>query len=198
MSRDLFKSGLKLPERVYIVAPGYDGRAHYSRISKRECVIAVNRGIEAFPTARFWLCSDARLIDEDWFRGVDRNGITTVFSELLDEWDGLSANYTFDPGPVMNIHDFKPKYGCLRMGATVSAQALQFAYWFFAKHITLCGVDMCGSMYFDGTLGDYKDEREEHWPGINRFGLLVEYIKLQEVTVDSLSPTALALEVFDG
>lgn len=199
---NLFDSGIKLPERVFVVAPGLEGRDYYAQIKHGDTVIAVSRGVLAYPNPTYWLCSDARLVYDRWFRDCQHGDEKMIFSEVLRHWcrdrEGewiYYPDYTFSPDPVLSVLDLVPREGVLRCGATVSAQALQMAYWFGAKHVTFVGVDMRGRRYFDGTPGNYKDARDEEWPGIVRFNLLIEWLQRMGMTIDSLSPTALRLKV---
>ena len=193
---NLFKSNLQLPKHVFIVATGQNGREHYARIPVGSHVIAVNKGIIAYPRAKIWLCSDNTLPELDWWETADDNtSAFRIFSDRLIETTHKIADYTFDQDPVMCFHDYEPRRGSLRCGATVSAQALQFAYWFGAAHVTLVGVDMSGGTYFDGTHGKHHSEAEGAWNCINRFNSLILWLQEHGMIVDSLSKTALDVKV---
>jgi hypothetical protein len=193
---NLFKSKLVLPKRVYIVAPGFEGRHYFDAIPPDSYVIAVSKGIIAFPAANIWLCSDSELPEKDWFEyGNDHSKAITIFSERLAERTHKVPDYIFDQDPVLCFHDYEARWGCLRCGCSVSAQAVQLAYHFGAMHVTLVGVDMYGRKYFDGTDGGYIDEREGEWNCIVRFNSLIKWLNEHGMIVDSLSPTALNIEV---
>lgn len=196
---DVFEAGFGVPERVVIVAPGRRAYPEYENLTREMCKIAVNRAILIPRRFDLWVCADVNLVNYEWFREANQQIIASgrrrpvrVFSEDLAE-RGADCDYTFKQNPSLNYNDCAPMRGVLRCGATVTAQAVQLAYFGGARRIELCGADFEGRVYFNGHEANYPDRREESgWPGVRRFAMLVE--NLDGVRVVSRTETRLAVE----
>ena len=66
---DILSIQFILPKRVYILAPGFEGREHFHRIPDDEFVIAVNGAImiDEVPNKHIWMAEDTGLMDYPWF-----------------------------------------------------------------------------------------------------------------------------------
>ena len=159
-----------------------------------------------------WLCADTTLSEQEWFQyeapvtitcefPLDNNlNPTPVFSTSPHSEKALTTLYPdvpyfFTHGRTLRESPaFGPEEGILRSGGSISAQAIQLAYWLGAKHIVLVGVDMEGSKYFDGT--------ENLNPRLMDDGIslhcrmcngLCQWLKVRGTDVVSLSPTKLQI-----
>jgi hypothetical protein len=161
-----------------------------------------------------WLCSDVTLPEEEWFRYyshlivkcdfdvLDPYNPTAVFGKSPDGERSLHKKYpqvpyTFKHGlHLKKTPAYKPLWPGLRGGASIGAQAVQLAYWFGAENIILCGIDMMGDKYMDGSENKVKhmfeDGTSRHLPLFNG---LCKWINTQPGrSVKSLSKTALDIE----
>lgn len=175
---DVFSSGIELPHDVYIVGTGPNGVKHYGEIPADACVIVVNKGIRIPQDmntdwrASYWLCWTSIYRKQAWFENsVLYPTALRIFGYDPKRGEGLSlresCDHSFLGFPSYNPEDNdRRRYpndappgliqGVLRCGGTIAGNALQFAYWFGAKRATLCGVDMRGLIYYDGTsYADY-------------------------------------------
>jgi hypothetical protein len=150
---DIFQSGLRLPPKVCIVAPGPNGRGRYREIPADCYVIAVSKAV-LIPSIRpqLWMMNHTH---QDWYRQADAafHGVR-VYGDLAssqvsppegETWYSYTAEGSLRPDRV------EPIDGCIRIGGSVTGGALQLAYNFGARLILLCGADMSGDDYWDGT-----------------------------------------------
>jgi len=211
VSHDILQLDWKFPsDEVYILAPGPNGKAHYDRIPADAWVIGVNKAImlrEQAPIS-IWLCADGTLPKQKWFVS-EVNSIIQNNSPLSDSHITTPC---FDAGALLRMYPdvpyhfrhgqalrkspkFAPEQGVLRAGGSISAQAVQLAYWLGAKRIVLVGVDMAGGTYFDGMVNLnprlLPDGTSKHCRMLNG---LCQWLKARGVDVVSLSPTALGVK----
>jgi hypothetical protein len=139
--------------------------------------------------------------DQPWFPEANRNfrGIR-VFSRdaALHAAAALRDTpdvYYFVPpsDSFLELEASRPLDRVIRYGATVSACAVQFASIFGAREILLCGVDLSGDEYFDGTVNPNANHGET-WPAAMRLqALLRRLIDERGLSFATLSPTRLEL-----
>src|SRR4051794_19315511 len=199
---DVNDSDLRLAPRVCIVAPGRNGRGHYQRIPADFQVIAVSKAV-LIPdlSPAIWMMTHS---DQAWFPAANRNfrGIR-VFSHdaAIHAADALrdtpDAYYFVPPGDsFLGLEVSRPLDRVIRYGATVSACAVQFAAIFGAREILLCGVDLSGDEYFDGTMNPNANHGQT-WPAAPRLQALVGHlIDERGLTIATLSPTRLELPAY--
>ena len=209
MSRDILAIDWKFPsDDVYVLATGPNGKDHYERIPDGAWVIGVNQAIEIKPVS-IWLCADGTLPKQGWFTDIV-NGIIQNAAPLSDSH---LATPCFSTGTLLNAYPdvpyhfvhgytlrnspkFMPIEGLLRAGGSISAQAMQLAFWLGAKRIVLVGVDMAGRTYFDGTVNRnprlLPDGTSKHCRMLTG---LCQWLKARGTETVSLSPTALNVPV---
>ena len=201
MPVDIFKSDFRFPSRVDILAPGPNGKAHWSRLGP--WVMAVNRAalIPADPDA--WFVSDWWAIKTDWFHSVDRAfGGLRFFSPGLEDCHG-GADYTFklldgrECVKPLGIGTYdKPLDNLLRPDGSVAASAVELAARLGAEEIVLCGVDMYGDTYYDGLMSIAVDcNHKGEWAYTPYFNSLIEWVRGQGVDIWSMNKTALEVDV---
>jgi hypothetical protein len=194
---EVFRSTFRLPATVCILAPGPNGRPHYAEIPADCGVIAVSKAamIPDVPRKLIWMMNHAT---QDWFPEANAQFRgTRVFSagavrEAGDRLDPAAICYYYEPAPDQltpeNVHRVD---GAIRYGTTVSGCALQFAYNFGAQRILLCGVDMSGDDYFDGTSNVHVNHGAV-WPAARTINALVQWLReARGVRVETLSETKL-------
>lgn len=196
---DVFDSDLHLPEKVCIVAPGPNGAGHYREIPSGFTVIAVSKAV-LIPDLRpsLWMMNHVR---QDWFAAADKSftGIRVFKQDAAQESKLINSHhagerYSFDPPKdALGLESFVTVDGCIRIGATISACAVQLAYNFGAREILLCGVDMSGDGYYDGTLNVHPHHGTT-WPAAARLNVLIKWLtEHRGLKFSTLSPTKLDL-----
>lgn len=217
MPIDILQSGFMPGHTIYILAPGPKGKPYWSEIPDNAFVIAVNQAIE-IPNVNksIWLCADKTLPEKKWFKKNlielleacnPLNDVILPTPVILDALIQLILNegvlldsypetsYFFKQGRTLAKSTSECETGVLRGGATISSQAVQLAFLLKVKHIILCGVDMEGHYYYDGTKTDnvQMPRGEEKWLARQWFKALIIWIRKQGIEITSLSPTALEL-----
>lgn len=195
---NILEAGIEIDGTGYVASPGYNAVDHFARIPPDAFTIAVNRAVEAPIAISLWMMMDVQVGECDWYhRGLkiatDRLCVSREFSE--SETSGVDAPYTFEVAPKLRgptesipLGDGVTA-GCIRGGATTSAGAVQLLYQLGARKIVLCGVDMDGTKYFDGSV---MSPVVDYWPIVRaRFDALNGWLREQGVEITSLSETAL-------
>jgi len=208
---------------IYMVSPGGFGRDKYEEIPEDAFVIIVNYAIKIPAYCRangirelkpaIWLCADRNLATAPechWFieelqaimdagypinvEDIKAGGpVVPVFdSGFLGGIFG-SVRVIFDHGNTIRRKQPQPIANRLRGGLTISCQAVQLAYWLGAKRIIICGLDMYGDDYFDDHKTNVSSRRDRIWPQTSHFNRFINWLKLQDVEVVSLSRTALGV-----
>lgn len=195
-----------IPECVYIVGSGPNGRDYWHQIPVDAHVIVVNKAviIEGIPKT-WWLCEDDTLPDQKWFvdcvQKVQKP--LRIFRRCGRMQELFPSKYVFTHDAIWRTacrkYKGKPKFQAPLTygGATISCRALQIAAMRGAKEIILVGVDMSNSLYFDGTEGDCEKEvrRKGEWKQVKVFNQIIRWVIFNtDVKVRSLSETALNVE----
>jgi hypothetical protein len=194
---------------IYVLGTGPKGLPHYHRIPKDAVVIGVNKAIQIWEASDIpmavWLCADGTLPEQKWFTSrvlcmirsnhelADRQRPTVCFSTgvLVDKYPNVP--YYFNHGKTLREPPkYKPVEGVLRAGGNIGMQAVQLAYWKGAKRIVLCGFDMEGGTYFDGSHNINPrlspDGSSLH---LRLAQCLCTILAMHGVKVESISPTKL-------
>jgi hypothetical protein len=189
---NVFTSGFRLPERVCIVAPGPNGCGNYRKIPHGIYVIAVSKAV-LVPSIRprLWVMNHAH---QSWYPEADRAfcGVR-IFGEFAARDTVPPADetwYSFDTaGKSLSPDRVEPVDGCIRVGGTVTGCALQLAYNLGATTILLCGADMSGDGYWDGSSNP-QPSHGATWPAARCLSLLARWmIEEKGLRIATLSPT---------
>lgn len=191
-----------LTQRMYIVAPGINGREHWEEIDPAYFTIIVNKACQ-IPLQRrdLWMVADPTVYNL-------KRGVVPWFSEGLKTCvdiacfdSGMLLNYfkdvryTHEWGPEITRAFIEPVKNRMLGGLTISGRAIQMAYWLGAKEIVLCGVDLCGNQYFDSTERGAEAQHHTAWDRVvPLMQELCDWLKWQGVRIGTLSETALAIE----
>lgn len=195
---DFFKTDLVngMPERVYILATGPNGKEYHDKIPDNAYVIAVNQGIMIRPNCNLWMVFDHRCLSKPWWaEAVTINGPKRLFSRQPIRM--VLCDYTFITTPsLVGKPPDELRRGVLRGGATIAGSAVQAAYYGGAKVITMIGVDMSGLQYYDGSYNNSVTVRgrDQEWVNLQAFNNMVAHIQKNGVIVNSLSKTAISVE----
>ena len=197
---DIFQSGFRLSEKVCILAPGPNGRGHYGEIPADFQVIAVSKAVLIAEVRReIWMMNH---VGQDWYDQANSKfeGVRVFMYEAAMEAEPRLAGrkdcyYFKPPDEALETEVRHPVDGFIRIGATVSACALQFAYNFGASEILLCGVDMSGDEYFDDTA-NLHPHHGETWPAVQRMNPLIRWmVEERGLKIFTLSPTKLDVPI---
>ena len=172
MQYKLFEQFIDLPREVVILGTGPKGKAAFDKIKPSDFVICVNGSIAIEHEnikPKVWILADGETPEKDYFiPGCERSNrekIKRVWSYAVrDRARGRKPHYIF---PMVHDHipGFRPVPDRVRPDATVVGIAIDICYRYGVKHIKLCGVDMSGSKYWDGSYapGNVDDKHGEIW-----------------------------------
>ena len=206
MPNDIFDASFKLPETVYVLAPGRAGVDYYGEI--RGYTIAVNKGV-CIESVRIdlWLswALAYRRWGYQWFRDSMSLGVPKAFG-ITDSQDGLGdledCDYTFlyQPGYDDAPRGLKP--GVLCWGGSISMAAVQLCFWKGVKRCVLVGCDFYDCQYYDGTISHHRglpvpDGKKEgkRWPEADAAQRIINECLSKGMAVYSLSPTSLRVGI---
>jgi hypothetical protein len=193
---ELFASGIRLPHRVCIVAPGPNGIGAHRKIPPGYFVIAVSKAILIDGLAPgLWIMTHS---SQDWFDAAERHcRCPRLFSsQALSERPSLLGGpdrfyFELEKEQLLAGGVLQSVEGCVRRGASVSSCAVQIAYNLGARNILLCGVDMSGDFYWDGSINLLR-QHGETWTAVNGLNALIRFLNQQRnVSFATLSPTRL-------
>ncbi len=197
------RAGICLPDEVCIVAPGPQGVGHYLDIPNHYFVIAVSKAILIDGlNPSLWIMTHA---SQDWFDEADRRcTCRRLFGAgaLRDRPDLPAApDRSYFRCEEEELHAggvLQSVEKCVRRGASVSSCAVQIAYNLGARRILLCGVDMSGDAYWDGSINPHP-YHGERWPAVTAFEALIRFLEVRrKIRISSLSPTKLSVPRFKG
>jgi hypothetical protein len=198
---DVFDAGFTFPERVCVLAPGPNGLACYDQIPKDFYVIGVSRAvlIDQVKIDCWVMQGKSRpfyLPGEQRFSGVRLFRRTFVSAGGAMLAGDSFERYSFDverpsPGAIGDFSALGRRRRTLIGGSSISGNAVQLAHLCGARQILLCGVDMSGDSYVDGTAAIHPTHGET-WSHKWAFDRLIEWIHGHTDTkVWTLSPTKL-------
>ncbi|HSW65408.1 MAG TPA: hypothetical protein VLH56_19180 [Dissulfurispiraceae bacterium] len=168
---DIFSSDIKLPETVYIVATGENGKDYYDYIPKDACTIGLNGALEIGIPFTYYIAFDLECPRQDWWY-CDMGDAIPIFGTGIAHDPRCKYYFKYRPAlqQYQTMYDLIP--GVLRGGASISACAIQFAYYFGAKRIIMVGVDMGGTRHWNGT--DVGKAGRPRWTGADKIEILIE------------------------
>ncbi len=199
---NIFDSGFRLPDKVCILAPGPNGKRHYSRIPAGFCVIAVSRAV-LIPEvrAKVWMMNHA---DQPWYAEAEASfsGVCIFGDGAMEArplLTGKQACYYFTPAEEpLDPDQLRPIDGVIRLGGSIVGCALQLAYNLGAAEILLCGADFSGDEYYNGDLNP-QPTHGETWPAVQRINPLIRWLMEEKsIKVSTLSPTRLAVPSYQA
>ena len=205
MVLDIFESTFRFPNRVYILAPGPNGVAHWDKLG--DYIIGVSKAIQTRVPLSAWLLTDWWALKTPWFPPEDAvyKGVR-IFSDglvMMRPKDAIPADYRFAlldgskcTFPLGTAPYGQPVPRTIRPDGSVSASAVELVARLGAKEIVLCGVDMYGASYFDGEGSSSVDcPHIGEWAFTPYFNSLIEWVREQGIDVWSMSKTSLGVDV---
>jgi len=203
MAKDVFETKPKMPHLVTILAPGPSGKPYWAMMDGH--VLVVNKAIEAPVAPDSWMVSDWWAIKVEWFnqcnvtapnRGIIRyfsDGLVSKVGEVENSFGIVDGRECQQP---LGSGSYEPVAGKFRPDGTVVGSAIELCARFGSREIALCGVDMFGDRYFDGTEStSVTCEHKGVWAYVPYLNSLIEWVEEQGIDIYSISPTALDVEV---
>src|SRR3990167_7173061 len=198
----------QMPKTVYVLGSGEKAHEAFNRIPKDAYVIACNKAVliprlirEAKFNVSVWVVADADAVKKDWFGIADRTfqGLR-IFSDFAaqatDSYTSGTAEYLMFPlSEPCRKPKWEPDEKGLRIGGTVGLTAVETAVRCGARKIYLCGFDMSGDTYFDGSE-NIDDRHGEVWPTTKGFDAAIKYFQRQGIKIYTLSETKLETPEF--
>ena len=199
---------------VFIVGSGPNGNDGYWRIGEMgeqgaNISVLINKAIilEGEIPASYWFCIAPGLPDEGWFNryvgfhtmpdGPAYFPVPVIASTHLIRKALPDAQFTLVEGQHLSSVDTAIRAGVLRRGAGSVGCVLQLAQQLGAARCVLCGCDMKGRGYFDGTKNEVKRSinTDGTWTQLPMLQRVIETVKKAGVDVVSLTETTLDVEV---
>jgi hypothetical protein len=201
---NIFQTNYSMPETVYIVATGPNGRDHLAKIPSGAYVIAVN-GAVLIPDrisditwrVAAWVVGDWRATEKEYWRTADRTfrGVRIFSDQVIDKHpiQGTKSQ-TYITGLVRTALDdrdhWTPASDAIRPDCTVVGAALDVAYRKGARRTVLVGADMSGDDYYDGTRNPSVDHGDT-WSQRDRLDEQIRWMQDHGCQVESMSDTRL-------
>jgi hypothetical protein len=141
---------------------------------------------------------------QDWFDKANSefHGTRVFSADALEEARG-KVNPTVDCYYYRPVVELEPETvglveGAIHYGISVAGCAIQLAYNFGAREVLLCGVDMSGDGYWDGTENVHPHHGAV-WPAARTINALVRWLGEEHgVRVETLSETTLEVPTYRG
>jgi hypothetical protein len=203
-----------MPERVFIVGSGPLGVPHYDRIPTDAFIIVVNKMILSplGTRAAIWMVTDPNHPRYEWFctfmGGIKDSGRSLLLQDVkvggppipFMDYDRIITHFPYvrcmyRTGPPLFEGAFNLPPNRLRSGATVAGQAVQLAAKKGVREIFLCGLDMFGDTYFDGTKHEEAKRANRTWGALPNFNKVVKFLSVRQgIKFASLSETRIAVD----
>lgn len=204
---NIFDSDFRAAEKVCLLAPGPNGRDHYHEIPADHRVIAISKAV-LIPevAAAVWVNPRVEL---DWFEEADRSfdGVRIFHyqaamkaqAENPERSDCYYFELEMDPAVCLDPQEMRPLVrGMIRGNGSISGAAIQIAYHCGARELLLCGIDMSGDGYFDGSY-TLDQHHGETWWFTPRLNLLIRWLNQHGgCRVRTLSDTKLDVPRFQA
>ena len=215
--QDIFQTEVKFPERVVILGSGPKGVSEWDRITDDDFVIALNGAITCdVPHINVWGAMDPTLHTQKYFqdlmlehyreyylKGYDlspqavgnKYPIPIMEKERVARWfPWVQCVFNLIRPAMMKPNNIFPHKGYLRPGCTVAGAFVQLAYWRGTKEVVLCGIDMFGDKYHDGSKHKQRKRAGAAWGVVGIFNEMMRHLEKEGMRFQTLSETQLDLE----
>lgn len=193
--REIFSSGFRFPERVCLIAPGPSAARHLRNIPGDFARLAVNKAV-LIPGAKadYWVMNQLTQNSLTYFTEANAMFAGTRIFRLPTAWackeqvSSRSSEQCFwfmarqSPAECITDERLPALSTCVRSGATVSGCALQMLAILGASEILLCGLDLFGNQYWDGSE-NVETEKFGVWPHMSRMQNLIRAVQSRGVLV---------------
>jgi len=206
---NVIHSGVRLPDEIVILGTGPNGVPHYKQLEGK-FTAGLNKAVYAMPL-NIWAAQDPNLPRYKWFN--DKCMALRAQKRGFDAADYKAGRWPipmFDRTRVQKYYPWfpltfdvtKPMLGgdpkrinvrSLRIaqGATVCGSFIQVAIHLGAKRIILCGIDMFGNVYFDGSKHKQASRKGHVWSSYKALDALIKAARDHGIDIVTVSKTAL-------
>ena len=183
-------SQLGMTDTAYVVGSGEEGGANVSRIDSACWSVACNGAITLPVDFDAWAAYDGEVPTRDYYQSIPRDLIWIMGNNI----GGDVATYVYDFHPAISQSQALT-FGQLHAGGTIAGCMLQLLYWAGCRHAILCGVDMFGNRYHDGTVSPYHHPDTDWGLQMENMNLIIKLCEAGGMRVSSISDTALDVVV---
>jgi hypothetical protein len=209
-----------MPEKVIILGSGPKGKLGWGKISKDDFVIACNGALTCqVPKIDIWAAMDPSLHTQKYFSDLMFDYYRKYYLRKLDlSHESIGKGY---PIPVMEgsrvaryfpwvrcvfelrkpammaINNVDPHRGYLRPGCTIAGAMVQMAYLLGSKKIFLCGIDMFGNIYHDGSKHKKPERAGKAWGVVGIFNKMMRNLENKGIEFYTLSETLLDVKRYE-
>lgn len=203
---DVFQVKIPLTEKVVILGSGINGVEHYPEMNGIGDIIACNQGAQVYldypkiNKPKIWIVTDTRVPYRGYFDriyavydGIKVFNNDIVLSQKMRGYGDKEPekHFTFDIIPrIHHQRAFIATYSFFTNQCTVAGDALWLAYIMGNRHMVLCGVDMSGDIYFDGSRSTDKIHGDV-WNTALRLDNQIEWMQDAGCQIYTISETKL-------
>lgn len=193
--REIFSSGFRFPERVCLIAPGPSAARHLRHIPGNFSRLAVNKAVLiADARADYWVMNQLTQNSLTYFTEANATFSGTRIFRLPTAWAcrkqifPRSSKQCFwfmarqSPTECITDEHLPALSKCVRSGATIAGCALQMLATLGASEILLCGLDMFGNQYWDGSE-NVETKKLGVWPHLSRLQKLICVIQRRGISI---------------
>lgn len=204
---NILESHFRVNRKVCLLGPGPNGEAFYEDIPDDYQIIAISKAVLIEATnPSIWVMNRC---DQDWYDEANSSFIgARIFhyltalraeSEIDSSKDCYYFNLHMEDEDCLDREEMRPVVpGIIRGNGSVSGNAIQIAYHCGARDLLLCGIDMSGDGYFDGTASYDPGYHGETWWFTPRLNLLLKWMtKYGGAKISTLSPSKLDVPIAD-
>ncbi|KPK74950.1 MAG: hypothetical protein AMJ79_12760 [Phycisphaerae bacterium SM23_30] len=224
---NILTAGIHLPREIVILGSGPNANACIADLNKSgKYIAALNGAINQPLDAAIWAAQDPTLKNQKWFDDTATRLCNTGRKFGLAEFQaGQRPMPIFDrtkvqryypwfklvfnvnkPGIDKKTFSYFPKAAKDKIrvyqGATICGSFLQVAIRLGVKRVILCGIDMYGHLYFDGSEHKKKQRKGQIWTSCGALDFLIARAWDIGVEVYTISETKLKnakyMELNDG
>jgi hypothetical protein len=197
--REIFSSGFRFPDKICLIAAGPSAKEGVERIPDGYARLAVNKAV-LIPGANpaYWVMNQLTANSLTYFAKAEARFEGVRIFRLPTAWarrDHVDPRYRDrcfwflarqSPAESITSELCPPLAACVRSGATVAGCALQMLAKLGAREILLCGLDMSGGTYWDGSI-NIEDRQIGRWRQSVALKRLMEKIVDHGILIHSLA-----------
>jgi len=199
--REIFSSGFRFPDKVCLIAAGPSAKAGVERIPDGYARLAVNKAV-LIPGANpdYWVMNQLTANSLTYFAKAESRFEGVRIFRLPTAWARKDHMHTRNrdrcfwfsarqsPAESITGEFCPPLAACVRSGATVAGCALQMLANLGAREVVLCGLDMSGGTYWDGST-NIEDRQAGRWRQKDALDRLVHEVMRNGTKVEYLPAT---------
>ncbi len=180
-------SDIGLTAHTQILGTGINGRDALHLLDPLDTTIGVN-GAAGLHPIDIWMAFDREVLSARYMDDIDAETPRITGHNI---YSAARADYSFAYMPAIMPSTQRLDSGVLHAGATVAGCALQLCYWAGCQSVTLCGIDMFGNRYADGTISPCHASRQNWGEQMHNMNRIIALVREGGMIVETISETAL-------